>query len=301
MPLQVAMQDRKHHQQEVRAFLQKHFISNYWNFTLPNGGGNETYFAHGNGHVYFVKLGVQVTRYQAMASLGLTPQVLASGYLEDDTSILVQPYIKGRKPSRKDYHIHLEQIAAIISKTHHSPELKRILPEVSSHLYSSVGLELLSRIQQRWKHYRAQVPEVADFVDESLAYLAQQVQCFPGTGLVASHNDICNDNWLVSSEEQLYLIDLESMALDDPACDIGATLWWYYPSGLRQSFLEIVGHAHDELFQFRMHVRMAMHCLSILLPRERSFDGFDSDSFTRSLTDFRAILAGGENPQGYDD
>jgi thiamine kinase-like enzyme len=295
------MLDRKQHQQEVQGFLQSHFFGNHWEFALPNGSGNETYFAHGNEHSYFVKLGVQLARYRAMASLGLTPQVIASGNLEDGTSILIQPYIIGRKPSRKDYRIRLKQIALIINKTHHSTEIKRILPEVASDLYRAVGLESLTRIQQRWELYKMQVPQAADFVDESLADLAQHVQSFLGTGLVASHNDICNANWLVSPDGQLYLIDLESMTLDDPACDIGATLWWYYPPELRQQFLEIVGYASDEPFRERMRVRMAMHCLSILLPREKSFDGFDPEAFAASLTDFRAILAGRENPQGYND
>lgn len=295
------MRDRQQHQQEVRAFLQKRFSSHHWEFTLPKGNGNETYFAHGNGCTYFVKLEAPVAQYQAMASIGLTPHVMATGGLEDGTSLLVQPYVTGRKPSRKDYHVYLEQIAAIINKTHHSLAVRRVLPEVSSDLYSVVGLESLTRVQQRWEHYKAQVPAAAEFVDESLAYLAQQVQCFLGVGLVVSHNDICNANWLVSSDGQLYLIDLESMALDDPACDIGATLWWYYPPELRQRFLEIVGYANDEQFQNRMRVRMAIHCFSILLPRERSFDRFDPDAFAESLTDFRAILAGRENPEGYGD
>jgi thiamine kinase-like enzyme len=293
----VAMQNRQQHQREVQAFLQKHFFTQHWKFMLPQGTGNETYIAHGNEHIYFVKLGVQTTRYQAMASIGLTPQVLATGYLEDGASIVVQPYIAGRNPSRKDYHSHLEQIATTINRMHHSPVIKRALPEVSYDLYSEAGLESLTRIQHRWKHYRAQAPEVAEFIDESLIYLAQQAQGFLGTGLVASHNDICNANWLVSSDGQLYLIDLESMSLDDPAFDIGATLWWYYPPALWQRFLEIVGYANDESFQFRMHVRMAMHCLSITLPRERSFDHFDPSSYAQSLTDFRAILADGENPE----
>ena len=46
---------------------------------------------------------------------------------------------------------------------------------------------------------------------------------------------------------------------------------------------------------------MAMHCLHITLPREGSFDRFDPASFNESLEDFRAILAGEENPQGYED
>jgi thiamine kinase-like enzyme len=295
------MQNRRQHQQEVKGFLQKHSLGHHWRFALPIGSGHETYFAHGNEHTYFVKLGVQIARYQAMASLGLTPQVLAAGYLEDGVSIVVQHYLAGRNPSRKDYRLLLEQFAATINRMHHSPELQRVLPEVSSDLYSAVGLELLSSIQQRWQYYRAQVPEVADFVDESLAYLTRQVQSFPGAGLVASHNDICNANWLVASDGQLYLIDLESMSRDDPAFDIGALLWWYYPPALRPRFLEIVGYAHDEPFQIRMRIRMAMHCLNITLPREQSFDEFDSTSFAEDLTDFRAVLAGQENPEGYED
>jgi len=295
------MQNRQQHQREVQAFLQKHFSNQSWEFALPEGSGNETYLARSHEHTCFVKLGVQATKYQAMASIGLTPQVLAVGSLEDDTSIIVQAYIAGRKPSRRDYHIHLEQFASAINKAHHSPEVKQVLPKVSSDLYSVIGLESLARIQRRWERYKAQVPEVADFIDESLVVLRQQVMDFQGTGLVASHNDICNANWLISPDGQLYLIDLESMSLDDPAFDIGSTLWWYYPPELRQRFLAIVGHANEKAFENRMQVRMAMHCINIMLPREQSFDEFDPASFDEWLTDFRAILIGGENPQGYED
>ncbi len=174
------MQARRQHQPEVQGFLQKHFLSQHWRFALPIGSGNETYFASGNESAYFVKLGVQIARYQAMASLGLSPPLLAAGYLEDGISILVQPYIAGRHPSREDYRLHLEQVAAIIHRMHHSPELQQVLPQVSSDLYRVVGSKSLTRLQQRWLHYRAQVPQVADFVDESLAYLSQQVQRFRG-------------------------------------------------------------------------------------------------------------------------
>ena len=98
---------------------------------------------------------------------------------------------------------------------------------------------------------------------------------FQGTGLVASHNDICNANWLLSPDGALYLIDLEAMSLDDPAVDIGATLWWYYPPGLRGKFLVMAGYINDTSFERRMQVRMAMHCLNIILPREQSFDEFE--------------------------
>ncbi|HEY2980104.1 MAG TPA: phosphotransferase [Anaerolineales bacterium] len=298
---QVAMQDRQQHHQEVQVFLQQHFSNELWELTLPNGTGNETYFAHCKDHSYFVKLGVEPTKYRVVASIGLTPQVLAAGSLGDGTSIIVQPYIAGKRPSQRDYHNRLEQFASAINLIHHSAEVKQALPEASSHLYGVVALESLARVQQKWERHKALVPSVAAFVDESLDYLRRQVMDFQGTGLIASHNDICNANWLISPDGKLYLIDLESMSLDDPAVDIGATLWWYYPPRLRKKFLAKSGYINDKAFEKRMKVRMAMHCLNITLPREQSLDGFDSASYAETLTDFRAILAGRENPEGYDD
>ncbi len=296
------MKSRYQHRQELLAFLHNHFSRHRWKLTLPpSGHGHETYIAQSEGQAYFVKLGVQVPQYQVMASLELTPAVIMTGYLEDDTSVIVQLFISGRNPSWLDFRHNLESIAAVVNKTHHSQALKNVLPEASSGQYKDVGLAAITRIQQRWEQYRSLVPTVADYVDETLAQLKQDVQSFVGSGLVASHNDICNGNWLIARDGNIYLVDLEAMSRDDPAHDMGSLLWWYYPPGLRQRFLERAGHANDEEFKNRMRVRMALHCLNIILPRAQSFDRFDADSFAERLTDFRAVVAGKENPRGYDD
>jgi thiamine kinase-like enzyme len=293
------MTDRQSHQSEVLAFLSRHLGGTLWKCTLPGGHGNETYIARRDRHACFVKLGVQIARYETVASLGITPPVLASGHLADGTSILVQPFIPSRTPTRKDFWDYLPQFADILHCIHRSPELQALLPPAGSEHYSEAGLAALDGIQRRWEKHRRRVPEAAGFVDESLERLAQQARQFEGEGLVASHNDICNANWLVTPQGQIYLVDLELMTLDDPALDCGALLWWYYPPHLRQRFLEICGYANDEPFRLRMQVRMALHCLSITLPREHSFDPFDPAAFTQDLTDLRASLAGEDNPQGY--
>ncbi len=291
------MQDRHQHQPEVQAFLRAQLGSADWDFELPVGTGHETYIAHSHNITCFVKLGAQVARYQTMSTLALTPQVLAAGTLTDGTSIMVQPFIEGRQLRRKDYRDHLERIAATIDRTHHSAELQSLLPSAASDHFSAAGLEVLSGIQRRWERYRPQVPAVADFVDQSLASLAERIAGFQGTGLVASHNDICNANWLITDAGQLYLIDLEAMTLDDPALDIGATLWWYYQPPQWASVPGSCRLRADESFRERMQVRMALHCLNITLPREHSFDQFDAASYPEYLTDFRAMLAGEPNPE----
>jgi thiamine kinase-like enzyme len=295
------MADRQEHQQEVRHFLQKELAIHDWTFSLPRGTGAETYVVQGNEQDYFVKVDAPVERYLAMAAIGLTPPVLAFGQLESGSPVIIQPMITGRKPSRRDYWEQLENVAELICKMHHDPGVKETLPPTPSNLHRDAGLQVLNHIRQRWEVYKPQVPQVAGFVDKSLDYITEQINLFPGEGLVASHNDICNMNWLFAPNGRIYIIDLNSMSLDDPALDLGALLWWYYPPKLRGRFLDMAGYRYDDEFKLRMQIRMAMHCLHITLPREQSFDDFDPKEYDEWLTDFRAILNGEENPEGYEE
>ena len=293
------MLDRQEHQQEVRAFLQKNLSIHNCAFSLPRGRGMETYFIQENERRYFVKVGAPIERYLSMAEIGLTPPVLVFGQLESGLSIVVQPFLAGRRPTQIDYCDELEKVAALIRTLHHHPQIREILQVASSGLHKDAGIQALGHLRQKWERYKTQVPAVAKFVDNSLEYINQQVNLFPSEGLVGSHNDICNANWLFTSDGKIYIVDFESMSMDDPALDMGALLWWYYPPELRKRFLKIAGYRYDNEFKFRMQVRMAMHCLSITLPREQSFDSFNPNNFSESLKDFRAILDGKENPQGY--
>ena len=293
------MPARQKHEHEVRSFLQNHFPTQHWNFSLPQGSGMETYFVQGAGQRYFVKVGVSVERYLVMAKIGLTPPILSFGQLESGSSIIVQSFITGHTPSRKDYREQLGRVAAIIHKLHHHPRLQETLQPAVSNLHKDAGVRALNSLRQTWECYRLQVPGVAEFVDKSLDKLAQQINLFSTEGLVTSHNDICNANWLFASDGKIYLVDFESMSMDDPAFDMGALLWWYYPPELRQRFLEIAGYVCDDEFKFRMRVRMALHSLNITLPRDQSFDRPNFERYHEALDDFRAILNGKENPQGY--
>jgi thiamine kinase-like enzyme len=290
------------HRTEVSAFLEKVLWKGKWALTIPyQGTGHETYYARSEGHSLFVKLGAQIERYQVISALGLCPRVIEVGTLEDGTTILIQKKIDARRPSRQDFHIHLSRFAEIIGKTHRCEELKRVLPDRGSNSYKTVALDMLSEIIVRWNQHKSKAPTAAGFIDESISRLSAHIQQFRDCGLVASHNDICNANWLVTDEGNIYLIDFESMSQDDPALDLGAFLWWYYPPKFYPEFLKIAGYENDDLFRQRMRIRLAVHCLNIMLPRENSFDIFKTETFEDFLEDFRAVMAGQENPKRYAD
>src|SRR6266508_4881010 len=167
------MPDRQKHQQEVHAFLQKHFSIHDCIFSLPRSSGMESYFAQGNGQSYFVKVGVQVERYLAMAEIGLTPPVLVYGQLDNGLSVMVQRFVAGRTPTRPDYRNQLMEVAGLIRKMHSHPRVNEVLQVVSSNFYKVAGLRALNRLCQKWECYKMQVPLVTDFVDNSLDYLSQ--------------------------------------------------------------------------------------------------------------------------------
>jgi thiamine kinase-like enzyme len=286
---------RNQHSKEVGEFLRRGF-GGKWTLTLPPGTGHETYFAHEGSCSLFVKLGTPVERVEAMARLGLTPEVLKADCTEDGIAILVQQYVEGRNPGRSDYRARLEQVANVIREMHNSEELKATLPSVPLDDYEQAGLRILEAVRARWEGVREQVLDVAHAVDQGLDELERRIKRFRGSGLVASHGDICNANWLLTPEGRLYLVDLDAMALDDPALDVGATLWWYYPEEMWSQFLDLAGYQDDE-FRERMWTRLALHCISITLPRPGSFDTFDPAHYALALVDFQAALGRQSNPQ----
>jgi hypothetical protein len=292
---------RQRHQPEVHAFLQKAFHTREWVFAQPRGTGHETYFAVSGERRCFIKLGADSERAAAMAAAGLAPPVWAAGALPDGTAILVEPWLPGRAPRPRDFQERLDQVAGVMRRLQQDAGVRSVLPPAPAEQYAEVGQAALNQVRLRWEVWQAQVPlPTRSFVDRSLEHLAEEIAGFTGGGLVAAHNDICNANWLLTPDGDLYLFDLEEMALEDPATDLGALLWWYYPPDQRPRFLALVEQPDDAAFEQRMRVRMALHCLAITLPRTSSWDAFDGLTYDAALTDFRAALAGAENPQGYE-
>lgn len=292
---------REVHKNQVVAFLQQHVKQQPWSLDLPpSGRGQETYFARSDEASCFIKVGAESERYRIMSESGVAPEVIAVGYLENGIPILVQRRMIGRMPSRKDFQERLDIFAHILGLTHRNEKLKAVLPQIVQQDYKNVALAKIAAVERRWLKIKSSVLAFADEVDQNIQHLKDQVEQFTGRGLVASHNDPCNANWLVAQDGKIYLLDYELMSLEDPAIDLGAILWWYYPPECRTEFISMAGYKDSEDFRERMRIRMAIHALNIIIPRENSFDRFNTANFDQALVDFRALVAGKENPQGYD-
>ena len=196
------MPERRQNQQQVLAFLQDYFATSDWEFSIPQGSGKEKYLAraatrHGES-ACFVKLDVNIPVYQTVASLELTPPILASGCLQDGTPLIVQPAVKGRQPTWQDFSIHLDLFASTLQRLHHSPELRSLLAAPASETYRAAGLQFLNNIHLRWEAVKSHFsPEIDSIVLDHLERIAAQLRAAPGGGLVNTHTDPCNANWLL--------------------------------------------------------------------------------------------------------
>lgn len=289
------------HQAVITRFLGELHPQATWRLRSPSAGTQrESYFASSQHGVYFVKINANIAVYEIAAALGITPPIVASGLVADDATILVQQFIRGTPPVWSTFQNRLSDFAAIINTLHHAPSMRQAASQTQDTL-AKTATRAVQHVIGRWQRYREQVPQLAGEVDMLLSKLASELSGLDEAAPVASHNDLNMSNWIVAESGALHLLDFDMLTLDDPAQDMGMLLWWYYPPALRSRFLELAGHEDSDVFRERMRLRMTLHSLSILLPREDSFDQFDGTRFAQRFGDVRAVYAGKENPRGYDD
>lgn len=289
--------ERERHKREVEKHLRLRIGGGDWELSLPRGSGRETYVALSSTHKVFVKMGADIEKVRVMSEMGLTPQVLDVGRLEDGTTIMVQESVQGQHPGRVDYRERWKDVARVVREMHTNEGVKRLLPGAESERFREAGLQALHGVSARWDEIRGRVGRAARIVDYGLEKLEGYIEGFSGGGLAACHGDICWDNWVFADDGRIYVVDLDMMALDDPTLDIGPLLWWYYEPEIWGQFIREAGYEDGEELRERIWARLALHCLSILLPRVGSFDTFDPQGFAVRLRDFQAALARQGNPE----
>ena len=293
------MTNQYSHKEEVEIFLQNRFHEENWTFLSTNGSGNEKYIAESNGTKYFVKLDVKIDRYEILSELGISPKIVNHGCLNDGTSVIVQEYISGHNPSPKDFQSHIYDVATILSNVHNNRKLQTVLKKDEINTCQEAALKAFYGIVERWEYNKKELVAYNGYIDDSLMQIKSNIRQIEGKNLASVHNDICNANWVISDNGFIFLVDLESMLIEDPSVDIGALLWWYYPYDMREQFCEIIKVDYNNELKNRMQLRMAMHCLNIMLPRLNSFDVLDLEWFAMFFDDFKAIMEGKDNPKGY--
>ncbi len=176
-------------------------------------GDRDKVIAERDGQRYFVKLmwppGADATR--AAAEVGLAPRVIASGQLADGRAVVdlsVSLPVRQSAYPRERAEVRLRDMHLV------ADELERS------------GWPDLGRAQVMLQRIREASDDLPDVPH----------------ALVPVHGDPQWANWMLTTDNQLCLVDWDHARLDDPVTDPARLAWWLFEAGRRRhTFIERCG------------------------------------------------------------
>jgi len=131
---------------------------------------------------------------------------------------------------------------------------------------------MLSRIENSPLHPESLLQSVVNELDDqvlslpesqkAMSFLIKEALNVYCDEKVVCHGDVNHNNWLLSEDNQLYLIDWDGAMIADPAIDLGLLLYWYIPEKNWQDWLKLYGKELTDHLKLRMKWYVTIQTLS---------------------------------------
>lgn len=266
----------------------EHFLGRDWEITPAGGVTGKAFFARHAGKELFLKR--NSSPFLAMLSAeGIVPKLVWTKRLENGDVISAQHWMNGRELVPQE--MELDRVAKLMGKIHSSKPLLNMLKRLGKHpfLPSMMLSEIYSRIDILYGH-----PDVT----AALRFLETHLPDVPDSQFVVCHSDVNHHNWLLSDEDELFLIDWDGAMIADPALDIGTLLFGYVEPDKWKEWLVHYGMELSPSFFERMKwYAAAQLLLSIEWNQEkRRFHDMNHSlaALRRLLTDKQNLFRNGE-------
>ncbi|GLB58559.1 phosphotransferase family protein [Cytobacillus sp. NCCP-133] len=221
----------------------EHLFGHDWEIVPAGGATGEAFYAQHEEQRLFLKR--NSSPFLAVLSAeGIVPKLVWTKRMENGDVITAQQWLNGRELKASD--MNQESIAKLLKKIHSSKPLLGMLtrlgksplqPETLLHM---VEEELDSDLKQK----RA--------VIQSIEFLKREIANIQCEEMTVCHCDVNHNNWLLSENNQLYLIDWDGAMIADPAIDLGMLLYWYIPKEEWPNWVERYGIELTDDLMLRM-------------------------------------------------
>ena len=223
----------------------EHILGNNWTVTPAGGSTGEAYYAQTEGKRLFLKR--NSSPFLAVLSAeGIVPKLVWTKRLENGDVITAQDWLEGRELQPEE--MNHPRVAALLSKIHHSTELLDMLMRLGKHPLTPD--EVLKDLKENQKVLSQLDPSME--IQKAMTFLEQRVDQVHHHVHVVCHCDTNHNNWLLSDNNQLYLIDWDNAMVADPALDLGMLLYSYIPEVRWDEWLKEYGIEPDEHLYKRM-------------------------------------------------
>jgi len=212
-----------------------------WEISPAGGATGEAFFAKNKEQQLFLKR--NSSPFLAVLSAeGIVPKLVWTRRLESGDVITAQRWISGRELNHKE--MKEEKVARLLRKIHQSKPLLTMLtrlgkaPLKPEQLLEDVKLSIDEELASK------------EIIRSAFTLLNETLPAVVCDEAVVCHCDINHNNWLLTDDEQLFLIDWDGAMIADPAIDLGMLLHSYVPKDEWSSWLETYGvHLTDNLIQ----------------------------------------------------
>lgn len=216
-------------------------LGNEWEITPAGGATGEAYLAQHKDRKLFLKR--NSSPFLAVLSAeGIVPKLVWTKRTENGDVITAQQWLSGRE--LKPAEMSGNAVAKLLSKIHHSKELLAMLKRLGKQ--PLLPESILEQLKTDFNECNLkEIKNAFDFLQKELPSIQYEEK-------VVCHCDINHNNWLLSENNQLYLIDWDGAMIADPAIDIGMLLYWYIPKEewefwLTRYGLEYTDHLHERM------------------------------------------------------
>ncbi|WP_249310262.1 phosphotransferase family protein [Bacillus sp. FJAT-49736] len=225
----------------------EHILGHGWEITPAGGATGEAFFAKHQEQKLFLKR--NSSPFLAVLSAeGIVPKLVWTKRMENGDVITAQAWLNGRE--LKPEEMSQERVAKLLKKIHDSTPLVSMLQRLGKASFEpgKMLLELESSID----HEIIQLPNAS----AAMRFLKSELNNVKNTEFVVCHSDINHNNWLLSDDDELYLIDWDGPVIADPALDIGMLLYLYIPRENWSQWLDQYGidFTDNLLLRMKWHV-----------------------------------------------
>lgn len=221
----------------------EHFYQLGWTLDSAGGQSGEAYKAEQNGERLFLKRNASPF-LAALSAEGIVPKLLWTKRIETGEVVAAQDWKNGRSLTEEE--MKSSRVAEILNKIHHSNHLLVLLKKMN--VDPITPSMLLNEINQSMSAQLLSNETIIDAVD----YLNKFVPSNDVKGYTLCHGDVNHNNWLLSEQDELFLIDWEGAMIADPSIDVGMVLYNYVPYDEWKSWFEQYDFKPEVSFLLRM-------------------------------------------------
>jgi thiamine kinase-like enzyme len=231
----------------------EHILGQEWDIVPAGGATGEAFYASYKDQRLFLKR--NSSPFLAVLSAeGIVPKLVWTKRLENGDVITAQQWLPGRELKHHD--MDDERVARMLRKIHRSEPMVGMLSRLEKQplqpemIFQSVVEQLDEEVLS------------LPIVKKTLSFLLDEVANVYCDEKVVCHGDVNHNNWLLTEDNQLYLIDWDGAMIADPAIDLGMLLYWYIPESNWTNWLAMYGKPLTENLKLRMRWYVALQTLS---------------------------------------